>query len=82
MKRSYVPRPLAAGKGKGKEELPEPKVKGKGKGTTLGLYQYSRLGALEDIGLMDAGEKEEMEEERMARIALDWVESGAGGRKR
>lgn len=57
-------------------------MKRKGKGTTLGLYQYSRLGALEDIGLVDAGEKEEMEEERMARIALDWVESGAGGRKR
>lgn len=81
VKRSYVPR-LAEGKGKGKEEVPELKKKGKGKGRMLGLHQYSRLGALAELGLEDAGEEEEGEEQRMERIALEWIESGDGGRKR
>ena len=62
--------------------------KGKGKALVVGLHQYTRLGSLESIGLTgeDIAEDEEAEEEierkRQEKVALNWIESGAGRSKR
>ncbi|KAM0756002.1 hypothetical protein T439DRAFT_376265 [Meredithblackwellia eburnea MCA 4105] len=61
------------------------KRKRKGKGS-VNLHQYTRVGALEELDLIDErieGEDEDTAEERKRdKIALDWLESGAGGTKR
>jgi hypothetical protein len=45
----------------------------------VGLHQYVRIGALEELGVTMSTENEE---EKSERIAKEWVESGGGGRKR
>ena len=84
------------GKGKAKETDVEPgqdlqvhvaKKRPKGDAIAVrGLHQYSRLGALEELGLAgpDAvdGGGEIAEKVRHNRIALEWIESGGGGTKR
>lgn len=86
------------GKGKGKEREVEtladpastaggtqPAAKSLGK-TVAGLHQYSRLGALEELGLagldVDGDASDAAEENRQTEIALNWIESGGGGTKR
>lgn len=53
--------------------------KGKRKGPVVGLHQYVRIGALEELGITSSAENEE---EKNERIAKEWIENGGGGRKR
>ncbi|KAK4704812.1 hypothetical protein P7C70_g1392, partial [Phenoliferia sp. Uapishka_3] len=51
-----------------------------------GLHQYSRLGALEEMGFgkveVDGDREAEEEDARQANVALNWINSGGGGTKR
>ena len=95
IKRTYVPPPRPVKEAEEDVEIAvgaattRRRKKGKGKSVAIGLHQYTRLGSLESIGV--AGEEivedpeeeeEETERKRQEKIALNWVESGAGRSKR
>ncbi|KAM0789758.1 hypothetical protein ACM66B_006613 [Microbotryomycetes sp. NB124-2] len=46
----------------------------------LGLYQYTYVGALEDVGFVDG--QEESDEAKQERLALQWLKGQAGSDKR
>lgn len=66
----------AKGKGKGKAKEKKPKLEG--------LHQYTRLGALEELGMEDkdvlGDDDGEREQERMDDVALKWIK-GKGASK-